>query len=150
MQEDSVQAMVDLMNAVLVPGGLLVLLTSHSTGQDDAYKLWRPDESGNGAFEESIQREGFDGLIINDRQEAGIPSHAFTICSLRKLLARMELVKVHCFHALHKRNLLDHLLFRDTWVNMPGLKGSFGIDVLAIGKKGRSINPSSRSENKTS
>lgn len=136
MPKGSVHGMIECMHAALLPGGFLVVLTSHSTGQEDWYKLWTPDIPGPGVAEESIDGNEFDDLTSGECPDVGVPSHAFTIRSLRQLTAGLDIVKVHCFHALHKRNFIDHLpIFRDTWINLPGLRGLFGIDVLVIAKK---------------
>ncbi len=118
---------------VLVPGGVLALLTSHSRGKRDTFKVWSLADKGRRVIEEPFANaDAFDSLFSNGCPAYQLPTHSFAIRTLRKFLAHYRLIDVRCFHALHKRNGLDTLMFRDQWINMPCVKGVFGIDVLTI------------------
>jgi len=132
---DSVGTMIGLMHSVLTRSGVLVLLTSHAVSKHDVYKLWRLNGSASGTIQENLDRDAFERIVANDSLNGGVPTHAFAIGNLRSMLAGYEILKVHCFHALHTRNIMDAIVFRDNWINTPGLKGLFGIDVLVIAKK---------------
>lgn len=123
-------------DSVLMRGGLLVLLTSHSRAKQDAFKLWRLIGSGSCVTEESLKNAAaFDEVLVKGYLKDRVLSHAFAISSLQNIMRDYRVIKVHCYHALHKCNIVDAILFRDSWINMPWLKGLFGIDVLVIGEK---------------
>ncbi|MBS1827996.1 MAG: class I SAM-dependent methyltransferase [Acidobacteria bacterium] len=125
------QALLNRIAAVLNPGGMLALITSHSMLPHDAFKLWSPEASG--VVEQSTDQMTFDDLASRG-SGAVVPTHAFSLQSLHTALSAFQIVRVHCFHALHKWNPSD-LVFRDRWINWPGLQGSFGIDVLFLARK---------------
>lgn len=127
--------MFKLIHKALVPGGILVLLTSHSEESRDIYKLWRIGNPGKRVVEERLHSAGaFNGCFVDGSNDQ-IPTHAFAIESLREYLDSFRLKRIQCFHALHKRNRMDALVFRDYWINFPWFKGLFGIDVLIIAEK---------------
>lgn len=132
----ALEAMIDRIGKVLVRGGVLVLVTAHSGAARDTFKLWRLDEKGNSVTERIFRSAlEFDEFVDRGSPINGIPTHAFSILTLRNILKDYKLRKVHFFHALYKRKAFDSALFRDCLINLPGLKGLFGIDVLVIGEK---------------
>jgi len=122
-------------STILVQDGLVVLLTSHSRGEQDAFKLWSLTDAGRRVTEDILANAcEFNEIVVDDHRRDRLPIHAFAIGSLRELMMDYRLLNVHCFHELHHRTIVDAILFRDDWINLPVLKGSFGIDILVIGK----------------
>lgn len=122
--------------AILRPGGFLVILTSHSMALHDRFKTWRLSEHGNGTVEEVfVDEESFNSRLVDSAIADQVPSHAFSLTSLQRLLGGLKVRRLHCFHALHPTSWIDKVMFRDRGINLPLFKGQFGIDVLAIAQK---------------
>ena len=128
----AVEPMMQRIYARLVRGGLVVLLTAHSCRQSDAFKLWSLSDT---RWETEVGGDEFNRILADECRNDTLPIHAFGLRSLRELLAPFQLLRLHCFHALERRNLLDAIVFRDRWINWPLLQGDFGIDVLVAGRR---------------
>lgn len=123
-------------NSVLLPGGLLVLLTAHAISERNKFKVWQINNGDQKVTEELLESEtAFNKCFTEQHLSARIPTHSFTSDNLCALLQGYKLRKTYYFHALYKRNFIDSTIFRDRLINLPLLKGFWGIDVLIVAEK---------------
>lgn len=115
----------------LSEGGLLIITTSHSCSRNDIFMKSYFD---NGPVEEEeVSEQEFNSLVINN--ENILPVHLFTLENLEILLKGFEFRSTRVFHELHSVTLLDYLIFRDKWINLPFLKKRMGRDVMVVAEK---------------
>ena len=134
LESKALPGFVEKLRCVLEEDGRLILLTAHSETRDDAYKVWQPSDTSARIIETRLSTQAEFDLLLRSSPEYCVPTHAFSSGSLRNLFSRFRLGEVRYFHSLHKWNFADEIIFRDTWMNFPSVRGRYGIDVLAIGR----------------
>lgn len=115
---------------VLVPGGLLILTTCHSTNNQDYYvkQFW---QNGH-AVEERISSDEFDSLSTN--YEGILPIHYFSCNSLKKhlLLGSLEILENRVFHIEQDFVIPAQVLDIDSFINKLYLRCRYGRDIIVI------------------
>lgn len=131
IQTSSIESFEAKIEDVLEQNGILILTTSHSGRKEDMFLKGYMEE---GEFsEDKISEEEFNSLVTND--ENVLPVHLFTIRNLRELLDGFRIKSVRVFHELHSRTFLDRMVFRDRWINIPGIRKRMGRDVMVVAEK---------------
>lgn len=132
VKTDEVKLQIKKARSLLKNDGLLVILTSHSRKKSDLYLASYLDKQGK--FKEFlIPKEKFNSLINNSK--GILPIRLFSIRSLIAMLSGFKIDKIKVFHELHKKTVLDKIIFRDKWVNLPFMKEMFGRDICIIARK---------------
>ena len=124
----------DAIYTLLRPGGIAVILTSHSMSNEDSFVLERFDETGQKTVTQVVPNEEMFNRKFPFDPDA-IPTHRFSISKMRGLMSRYCDHRIRFFHALHPRNGLDRFVFRDTLINLPCLRPLYGSDMIVLARK---------------
>lgn len=119
------------LRALLAPGGVLLLATSHSrTGEDHFSEVHMEDGR---LVERLIGRRKFDRLVTND--QGMLPVHHLTRTSFLRLLEAHSFQVRHfqVYHELGPLGDLDRRFDRDWVINLaPELQDAYGHDMAAV------------------
>jgi 2-polyprenyl-3-methyl-5-hydroxy-6-metoxy-1,4-benzoquinol methylase len=109
--------------------GLLLIMTCHSQKKHDCYM--KTYEKNGKVVEEVIGEDEFNSLLQNE--QGILPVHFFSQNNFFKMLrdSSFEVVDFKTFHILNSMPLVDHLCFRDRFVNFfPFLQKRLGRDMF--------------------
>lgn len=126
--------------AVLNTGGLFVLMTAYSGGDDDVYKLWRRCKDGHSIIEEFCPDWRTCEIAMQSRPENDIvPTRAFGRLQLKALLSGFQQLDRWLFHDLAHQNMDKPQRYDkstiDELINTPEAAGKYGIDILLISER---------------
>ena len=116
---------------VLKKDGILVLLTTHSRKKHNVY-LASYLEDGK-LVEPVVSELEFNTLC--EESSSVLPCCLFSMSRLRQYLRQFKIAQLRVFHALHKKNFIDRVLFRDRVINLPLVRRYCGEDMFVLGVK---------------